>query len=268
MLSAVRLATWNVWWRFGGNWAEREPGILSTLADVDADVVGLAETWIAPTESQPERFARRLGYEFAVTGFGLPPVPSPPESPDQVGVDMGIGLLSRWPVTRSTAVEMPSPDRPLVALRAELAHPLGPLHVFVACLDWEPDRLHLRAAQLAELGRLATDASLDGPLPVIVMGDFNAGPEAADFAALATVLTDCVAIAADADPDARTLSSDNPFAPLEAALQIDRRIDHLLARPGAPDQRLNVPWSRIVRDRPGGLPPSDHYLVAAELRWG
>jgi endonuclease/exonuclease/phosphatase family metal-dependent hydrolase len=32
----LRIATWNVWWRFGSNWQARQPAILETLRDIDA----------------------------------------------------------------------------------------------------------------------------------------------------------------------------------------------------------------------------------------
>ena len=30
--SAVRAMTWNIWWRFGPRWQDRQPGIRQTLA--------------------------------------------------------------------------------------------------------------------------------------------------------------------------------------------------------------------------------------------
>jgi hypothetical protein len=39
-------------------------------------------------------------------------------------------------------------------------------------------------------------------------------------------------LAGGGDPAAVTLDSAVPFAPVEAVKQIDRRIDHVLARPG------------------------------------
>ena len=40
----LRVATWNVWWRFGP-WAERQPAIAETLRRIDADVIALQEVW-------------------------------------------------------------------------------------------------------------------------------------------------------------------------------------------------------------------------------
>ena len=39
----VRAMTWNIWWRFGPRWRERQPGILATIQRFTPDVVGLQE---------------------------------------------------------------------------------------------------------------------------------------------------------------------------------------------------------------------------------
>ena len=42
----MRVMVWNVWWRFGGNWREREESIHATLEAYRPDVLGLIESWI------------------------------------------------------------------------------------------------------------------------------------------------------------------------------------------------------------------------------
>ena len=42
----LRVATWNVWWRFGP-WEERQPAVAETLRRIDADVIALQEVWNA-----------------------------------------------------------------------------------------------------------------------------------------------------------------------------------------------------------------------------
>ena len=44
-MERIRAVTWNVWWRFGGNWRERQPGIAEILRRADPDLVGLQECW-------------------------------------------------------------------------------------------------------------------------------------------------------------------------------------------------------------------------------
>ena len=47
----VRIATWNIWARYGP-WEERAPVIESTLREIDADIVGLQEVWDDGTRNQ------------------------------------------------------------------------------------------------------------------------------------------------------------------------------------------------------------------------
>lgn len=110
--------TWNLWWRFGGNWRERQPGIIQTLRAAEPDLVGLQECWGEATTNQAEVLATALGLHPAFIRVGLPPEPEPVEEPSQAGTVMGLGLLSRWPIERFSAEPMPSAGRELAALVA------------------------------------------------------------------------------------------------------------------------------------------------------
>src|SRR5215203_1609903 len=93
----VRVMTWNIWWRFDPLWRERQPKIVQTLRDVDPDVVALQEVWATEETTQAHELAAELGWHAAFAAPSYPPAPDPPELPDQEGVSLGIGLLSRWP---------------------------------------------------------------------------------------------------------------------------------------------------------------------------
>ena len=264
----MRVMTWNVFWRFGGDWRERAPAILATLREHRPDVLGLVETWAADGTSQPEQLGRALGLHAVYARTSLPPEPVPVEYPDQEGATVGIGLLSRWPVRDTRVHELPHDQRggrPPTALHATLDHPQGPLHVIVSCLEWEPAFAADQLAQARVLARLATDPRLDGPLPVLVVGDMNAAVEHSVLAPLTDVLIDTWA-AGGGDPDARTIDSGIPHAPVEATHLIDRRIDHVFARPGRPGRAVPVRRAFLAGDRPvDGVYPSDHYAVGVDL---
>jgi endonuclease/exonuclease/phosphatase family metal-dependent hydrolase len=153
-----------------------------------------------------------------------------------------------------------------VALVAALAHPAGPLHVIVACLEWEPDYDDDRLAQGQALADLAADPALNGPLPVLVAGDLNAAPGSPVLRPLAKVLVDAW-IAGGGDPAAVTLGSSHPFAPLEAAELIDQRIDHILVRAGHPGQHVVVERAVLAGHAVGDLDPSDHRAVVCDIAW-
>jgi endonuclease/exonuclease/phosphatase family metal-dependent hydrolase len=253
--------TWNVLWRFEPAWRDREAGIVETLRSVRPDVVGLQETWRGDGTTQPERLADMVG---DLTGVWVPS--ALPPTPEEAGAEVGIGLLTRWPIRATEVHELPHPQRPgppPTALLATLDHPRGPLHVIVTCTEWEP---HFQADQRAQneaLAALATDPRLDGDLPVLLIGDLNAAADQPVFAPL-TGLTDTWP-AAGGDPAAVTLSSAVPFAPLECTHLIDRRIDHVLARPGRPGAAVDAVRAALAGDRPEY--PSDHFAVVVDLNF-
>jgi endonuclease/exonuclease/phosphatase family metal-dependent hydrolase len=173
--------------------------------------------------------------------------------------------LSRWPIARVRQHPLPSrQDADTAALAAVVDHPAGPVHVFTSCIDWELDLAALRLAQTRALAALVTDASLDGPLPVLLTGDLNAPPTTPEIGALTEVMVDAW-VAAGSAGEGHTLSSTNPFAP-RAAWQIDQRIDYVLARPGTPGHPVAVERAFVAGDARDGLHPSDHYAVVADFR--
>jgi endonuclease/exonuclease/phosphatase family metal-dependent hydrolase len=265
---SVRVTTWNVWWRFGPRWRDRQPGLVHTLREVDSDVVALQEAWGTAETTQAHEFAGQLGLHAAFAAPALPPPPVPVESEDQAGVQMGIGLLSRWPIRDVKQVAMPARHRTPapVAMVAALEHPVGALHVVVACLEWEPAYNDDRIAQAHALVDLATDPALDGPLPVIVTGDLNAAPDSPVLRPLHDALVDAWT-AGSGDPEAITIPSSHPSAPVEAEELIDRRIDHIFLRPGQPRQRLAVESATLAGAAVDGLYPSDHRAVVCDVSW-
>lgn len=255
--------TWNVWWRFGGAWREREDGIVATLLAVQPDVVGLCETWAGDGTTQPRLLAERLGgFDATFAPTSIPPVPHPPEEPSQAGVQMGVGLVSRWPITGRTVHELPHPQRtgpPPTAISAILDRPGAPFRVIVTCLEWETWFAQDQLAQARAVAELAAASDL----PAVVLGDLNASVDQPEMAPLLAVLADAWP-AGGGDPAAVTLSSAVPQAPLKAVKQIDRRIDHVLAHGGG----LTVERAFLAGDQPiDGLHPSDHFAVVADLDW-
>jgi endonuclease/exonuclease/phosphatase family metal-dependent hydrolase len=197
----------------------------------------------------------------------LPPPPSPPERPDQDGVEVGVAVLSRWPILTVQEHRLPSRHRTqVVALAAVLDHPGGPLHVVVSCLDWEPEPAAQPLDQARALAALLTDPARDGPLPVVLTGDLNAPPAAPKIRVLTEVMVDAWVAANGAADPGHTMSTGNPLAPREAGFLIDQRIDYVLARPGTPAHPVVVTQAFLAGDQQEGQYPSDHYAVAADFR--
>jgi len=132
----MRVVTWNVLWRFEPDWRARERGILTTLERLSPDLVGLQECWATDADTQAHLIARHLDLYAAYAGPSLPPEPDPPEHPEQVGVRMGVGLVSRWPIRVVAQHTLPVSHRQIapIALEVEVAEPGGPVRVLIAAV--------------------------------------------------------------------------------------------------------------------------------------
>lgn len=259
----VRLMTWNVWWRFGTAWRRRADAIEATIAACRADVVGLQEAWASEQSNQAAELAARFGMHSAFGRGSLPPAPDPVEHAEQEGIEVGVGLLSRWPITESRTHRLPATGHPPpVALEAEVAHPLGPLRVLVATTEWEPRFRDDHVAQAAALGSLLAAEEGD-PRPALLLADLNAEWGSDELAGLSAA-RDLFGEAGGA-ADAVTLSSALPMAPLEAVRQIDRRIDHVLVGPGWAGRRVRATSARVLDQPVGRLWASDHFAVVVDV---
>lgn len=249
--------TWNVWWRFGPRWQARQPGILRTLRTADADVVALQEVWGTAATTQPDELAAELGMHAGFAAPSYPPETDVPRADSAAdGVVLGIGVLSRWPILALRPEPMPARHRAFdpVALVATLDHPAGPLHVIVACLEYDPAYSDDRIAQARAVAGLATDPALDGPTPVLVAGDLNAAADSPVLRPLTEVMSDAWTHGGG-DPATST-------APPDAGPELrDRRIDHVFFRPGRVAQQVTVTRA----ERADG--PSDHRAIICDLDW-
>ena len=265
----ARVMTWNVWWRFGPRWRDRQPGLVETLRRVDPDIVALQEVWAIDERSWVHEIAEVFGLYAGFASPSYPAVPDPPQTPDHAGVKLGLGILSRWPIINLRPVETPARHRDWapVALTAKLAHPAGPLPAVVACMEYESAYNDDRLAQAQKLAELATDPVMDGPCPVVVAGDLNAAPDSPVLRPLQDLLTDAWT-AGNGDRTAVTLPSQHPAAPLEAGPElVDQRIDHIFFRPGQPGMRVLVESAYLAGEPVEGVYPSDHQAVVCDLRW-
>lgn len=255
--------TWNIWWRFGPRWQERQPGIRETLTRVDPDVVALQEVWAGDGTTQAHELAGALGMHAVFAG------PSYPPAPEDSGFDLGIAVLSRWPVLDQEVRVMPARHRSWdpVVLTVRVDHPAGPLPVVAACLDYGVAYTDDRIAQGEFVADLATDPRFDGPCPVLLMGDLNAAAGSPVLRRAGDVLTDAWT-AGNGPADAVTLPSSHPSAAMEAGPQlIDQRIDHIFFRPGHEDLQVSVETVRLAGEAVEGTYPSDHRAVVADFRW-
>ena len=260
----VRLVTWNVLWRFDPDWTSRHTRILTVMAGLRPDIVGLQESWGTTAETQADTIARSLGGYAAFAAPSLPPPPRPPERPDQQGVSMGVGLVSRWPILRHEVHTLPVTHRQIapVALEARIEDDHGtPFDVLVAATEWEPEFADDHLAQTERLAELMVEG--DPEVPRFLLADLNCDETQSEFAPLGAIATDTWH-QGGGDPTAVTLSSAVPFAPREAVKEIDRRVDHILLLGSGVAVDAAFTLDHVI----DGEYPSDHFPVVADVRLG
>jgi len=260
----LRVMTWNLWWRYGP-WEARQPAILATIRAADPDVVALQEVWgDAGGATTASVLAGELGYHHVYV-----------QRLDIDGVTFGNAVMSRWPIASTDHRDLPAPEHAeelRTVLRADVHGPRGTVQVFCTHLNWRFDHGHVRQEQARTVARFVAD-SRPRTYPPIVCGDLNAVPDSDEVRMLtgraATPVEGLVfhdAWEAAGDGPGFTWSNANPFA--AGALEPDRRIDYVLVgwpRAGGAGHVIRV---ELAGTAPvGGITPSDHYAVVADLRY-
>jgi endonuclease/exonuclease/phosphatase family metal-dependent hydrolase len=268
--SRVRVVTWNLWWRLGA-WKTRFEGIAQTLEELQPDLICLQEVWREGADNQAAMLAERLGMTYAFA----------PERAED-GVDQGIAVVSRWPLTHVASCALPVPPdvkQPGVALRAIARGPRGPLLLTTTHLVPYPHRSAERERQVRSLiefmaGSGREEADLTGR--TILAGDFNAPPDSDEIRLLTGrrspplpgwVFIDAWETAGDGSPGS-TMSRSNPNA--DPLLLPDLRWDYIFVRwPSGRPGGVGHPRHAEVAgaEARNGVVPSDHYAVLADLRY-
>jgi endonuclease/exonuclease/phosphatase family metal-dependent hydrolase len=260
----LRVATLNIWNRCGP-WEERLAAIRATLAKLAPDILGLQEVIVTPEGDRLDQgvaIAEGLRYHVA---FGA--------SHDE-GYAFGNGVLSRWPIKRKETFLLPRLDteerRSL--LFCEIDAPAGLIPFFVTHLSWRFHEGYVRQAQVLEIAKRVTQLAPVGGFPPILVGDFNAAPDADEIRYLtglctlgqakSVYLADTFGVVGQGA--GVTFSKRNPFA--GTLREPERRIDYIFVR--GPDDRLRgEPLdARVCFDEPvDGVFPSDHFGVIASI---
>ena len=263
---ALRVLTLNIWNR-NGPWEERLGAIRSWIGEHQPDLVGLQEV-LHPRDpqlgiDQARQIADGFGYHVA---FG--------SAWELGGIEFGNAVLSRWPIRRSEHFILPNEnaDESRCLVFAEIAAPFADVPFFVTHLNWRFDEGHIREKQVRAIAEhVARLAPRDG-FPPILVGDFNAEPDADEVRFLrgrcslgGTSVHFADAFGWAGEGPGVTFARRNVFAaPLR---EPDRRIDYIFVR--GPDQHgRGEPLSAsVVMDEPiQGVFASDHFGVFATLR--
>jgi endonuclease/exonuclease/phosphatase family metal-dependent hydrolase len=260
----LRVATWNIWWRHG-DLPAREPAILATMRELDADIIGLQEV----CSREPDQVG------WLTEELGLHVVAAPGGDDDRFTIVNVVA--SRWPIIESEWRYLDVGDMPphRTVLRARVDTPAGPVDLYSTHLSHGFDQSALRQRQVAEIASLVDERRApDGAgLPPILVGDLNAVPDSDEIRALTglapppvpgLVFTDTWAqVGPD---DGVTYSDANPYV-VDSAWP-ERRLDYVLVSWPRPRPRGNpVRAWRFGIDPVDDVVASDHFGVAVDLHW-
>jgi endonuclease/exonuclease/phosphatase family metal-dependent hydrolase len=269
--SRVRIATWNLWGRYGP-WEARLPVIVENLRAIDADILALQEVWEDDTRSQACELADALGCTDPVYAHNL----------ERDGARSGNAVLSKWPIARHEvrvlprrgddgAVDEEGEER--LCVFAEVDGPRGPIQLFCAHLSWSADHSAIRQRQTREIARFLTETR-PRPFPAVLCGDLNSEQDSEELRLLTgksapavprVVLRDAWQAAGNREPG-YTWSNANPFT--AASLDLERRLDHIMVGQPKLGGVGHVLTARVAGDLTiDGMWGSDHLAVVAELRY-
>jgi endonuclease/exonuclease/phosphatase family metal-dependent hydrolase len=278
-MSVLRVATINVWNK-SGPWLSRLALIRRELERLEPEVVGLQEVLRfrpdtagdAPLTAQNDQLteiADGLGFQLA---YGV-------ASDYGHGLKFGNAVLSRYPIVAEQTFQLPGSEsgetRSLLYARCETPH--GSLPVFVTHLNWKFHQGAIRQRQVAFIAeRVAQLSPIGGPdLPPVLLGDFNAPPDADEIRFLTGLcaLDEKTVYFADAwtfagEGPGYTFDRRNAYA--AKAREPSRRIDYIFVR--GPDRQfrgepLRAELAFNAEQLGGAEPvwPSDHFGVVADL---
>jgi len=258
-----RVATLNIWNK-AGPWPRRLPLLRAGIAALDLDAIGLNEVLAFPG-------APTQAHELVPDGWHVYYAPAWHVGG---GLSFGNAIASPHALTDCACLPLPSPeglDTRSIAF-ARVAAPHGPMPFFVTHLTVQAHLSTARCAQARALADHVAQLAQIGEPPPIVVGDFNAEPDADEMRFLRgltalggeSVYFADAWLASGAAGPGFTWDRRNPYA--LANCEPSRRIDYIFVR--GPDRSLRgEPLSaRVVLDEPtDGVWPSDHFGVVAEI---
>ncbi|WP_031465768.1 endonuclease/exonuclease/phosphatase family protein [Sciscionella sediminilitoris] len=236
--SALRIMNFNI---RAGTGMDGSFDLDRTAAAINAehpDVVGLEEVdrhWDERSRflDEPAELARRTGMH----PYFAPIYSLDPKEPGAPRREFGVAVLSRSPIlharnrdiTRLSTQDPSAKPAPAPGFAQVLLAPHGrPLWLYVTHLDFRPDPT-VRQAQVADMRRIMR------PAPGVLLGDFNADPDAPELRPLHIALRD-----AWRGPGGLTYPADEP----------KRRIDQVLIPPGFGRAGAHVPDTLAADHRP------------------
>jgi len=256
----------NLWGR-SPPYAARSATFQHSIGQLKPDLITLQEVeGRDSTDNQAVELLEPLGYEVRFD-----------PRPGRKDFEWGMAIAARHPIGD---LEFTDLGHGGVAIAARVRLGVDELRVCSACpLGWWPTQEAQREDECVKLDGWLTALSHNDKVPPVIGGDFDATPDAASIRFLSgyqslhggsTHWIDAFASAGDGS-GGYTWSADNPFmAPKATATFAEpghrRRIDYVFV--GSPFKwppRAIVRSASVVLAGDGGLPPSDHFGVMADI---
>ena len=273
-------ATLNIWNK-SGPWIERLALIRRDIETIGPEILGLQEVLrVVPSNAPAPPLSAETDQATEIAqGFGYH-VAYAIASDYPNGLKFGNALLSRYPILEERTFRLPDggsgEGRSL--LYALVESPLGRLPVFVTHLNWKFHEGNVRLQQVAYIAERISALAPEGAglLPPVLMGDFNAEPEADEIRYLRGLHThqgksvffaDAWLYGGDGSPG-YTFARDNDYAAPHR--EYSRRIDYIFVRGPDAELRGEPVNARLAFDVPelghsGRVWPSDHYGLVTEI---
>jgi endonuclease/exonuclease/phosphatase family metal-dependent hydrolase len=259
-------------WHDAGPYPERVERIREWIDRLNPDLIGFQEVYRGDDRHQAVEILGDRGYHIDYGRAGA-----------FREIDFGNAVATRWPIRERAELKLPESGdgETRAALAVELESPFGPLCFTVTHLNWTFEHGAVRERQVVALCDFVLARHRAGGFPAIVAGDFNAEPESDEIRYMTglhsiggrsvyfndawRVAPALAGVAGAAREDGMTWSNRNPYA--RAVFEPDRRIDYIFTGMPRHDGVGAVEQCRVVcNEEKGGVWPSDHFGVYAELR--
>jgi endonuclease/exonuclease/phosphatase family metal-dependent hydrolase len=262
----VTVLTLNLW-HDAGPWPERLALIQAEIDRLQPDLIGFQEVLVGERTNLVRQIVEGRNYQVE---FGAA---SPFHREEKLS--FGNSVASRWPLTGREELRLPDGDdgETRAALSVAVESPFGPISFTSTHLNWKFHHGAIRERQVVALCDRVRSLRPRGGFPPILVGDFNAEPGSTEIryvSGLQSLHGRSVYFvdawkARGTGGDGITWSNRNDYA--REWLEPERRIDYVFVGPPRRDGLGLVERCRVCCcERIGGVWPSDHFGVVAELR--